>query len=348
MNHSRWWMHRDQKMDDSTRCYQSSVYFEDCVRECDDSFICCPGSHMWENGPDWVTSANRDHVSVPHEDPKVREHLCKLVIKKGEMIIWNSKLAHMGGYITKSKVIPVSMKRLAERSHEDIENIKNDLETHGVALVKDVVTSEQMKDIYAQFCRDVSKIYDISASERVFDNPDFVFGRQNKGGGAWAPISCTKAAWDARLLPRRLEIFKKLLEDDDLCVGIDSLHINNRHNRFCSMASFSPKRERSESALKRKCLAQALGIIRTTHWAHRGNYSKFGFGTDRNRKPQERFERVSKSWRGHGCVKVPEHILESVRAAYVKTHSQVLTKIADSLTLTDAKSMVTEEVLQFL
>ena len=75
---------RDQKMDDHTRCFQSSVYFEDCVRECDDSFICCPGSHMWENGPDWVTSANRDHVSVPHEDPMVREHLCKLVIKKGD------------------------------------------------------------------------------------------------------------------------------------------------------------------------------------------------------------------------------------------------------------------------
>ena len=104
------------------------------------------------------------------------------------MIIWNSKLAHMGGYLTKSKAIPVSMKRLAERSYEDIENIKNDLETHGVALVKDVMTSKQMKDIYAQFCQDVSKIYDISASERVFDNPDFVFGRQNKGGGAWTHI----------------------------------------------------------------------------------------------------------------------------------------------------------------
>ena len=91
--------------------------------------------------------------------------------------------------LTKSKAIPVSMKRLAERSYEDIENIKNDLETHGVALVKDVMTSKQMKDIYAQFCQDVSKIYDISASERVFDNPDFVFGRQNKGGGAWGPIS---------------------------------------------------------------------------------------------------------------------------------------------------------------
>lgn len=345
---SRWWMHRDQKMDDASVCFQSSLYFEDCERESDDSFICCPGSHLWENGVGWETSATRDHVSVPHEDPMVREHARKLIIKKGEMILWNSKLAHMGGYITKKGSIPVSMIRLPERAHDDIENIKADLRTSGVTLVKDVADAEEMNEIYAQFCRDVSKIYDIPTSERVFDNPDFVFGRQNKGGGAWGPISCAKAAWDARLLPKRIEIFKKLLDCDDLCVGIDSMHINNKHKRFCSMASFSPKHARSESALKRKCLGQALGIIRTTHWAHRGNYSKFGFGTDRNRKPQERFERISKSWIGHGCVKVPERIVDTIRDAYVKTHSQALTKMADSLTLTEAASMVTDEVLSFL
>lgn len=180
---SRWWMHRDQKMDDASVCFQSSLYFEDCERESDDSFICCPGSHLWENGVGWETSATRDHVSVPHEDPMVREHARKLIIKKGEMILWNSKLAHMGGYITKKGSIPVSMIRLPERAHDDIENIKADLRTSGVTLVKDVADAEEMNEIYAQFCRDVSKIYDIPTSERVFDNPDFVFGRQNKGGG---------------------------------------------------------------------------------------------------------------------------------------------------------------------
>ena len=112
----RWWMHRDQKLAydpvrdaehvrahpnafSVTRCYQSSLYLTDSVDEGDDGFVCCPGSHAWPDGDGWENSRDRHHVSVPPDDPRVVRAVSKLVVRRGEMIVWDSRLAHMGGYL---------------------------------------------------------------------------------------------------------------------------------------------------------------------------------------------------------------------------------------------------------
>ena len=361
---NRWWLHRDQKMFydpsrdaphvklfpnafDLKTCFQSSLYFEDSINIEDDSFICCPGSHNWEDGKDWISAHNRHNVSVPYDDDRIKNSICKLIIKKGEMIVWNSKIAHMGGFLKKKSKngYPIKMVRLVEHEPNEHEKIKNTLENDGVVLITHVISNEEINSIYKQFCLDISQIYDIDLETDWKKYPDFVFGRENKGGGSWGVISCSKSAWDSRLIEKRVKIFENLLNSENLCVSIDSLHINKNHNRFSSMASFCDKSFRPNDALIRKAMTQIHGVVRTTHWANMGQFSTMNYGAERNSNPHKRYKMISKNWKGHGCItdKLPfKEILD-------ETYAKRLSHVQYNLCLNQSfENMIDPEVLKWL
>ena len=362
----RWWMHRDQKVRydadrdaahvrdhpgafEMKRCYQSSLYLTDCEGEEDDAFICCPGSHAWEDGDGWISSGDGHHVSVPHADPRVRAAISKLVVKRGEMILWDSRLAHMGGYVAKSSSrssggMPVKMLRLRPFEPAETEGARAALEKDGVCLVR-VASEEEMTRLETLLCEDVSRIYDLPAAAAWNEYPERVYGRREKGGGSWGAIACGRAAWEARLLPERVRVFRDLLGTDDIVVSVDSVHWNDRRARLSFMASFCPRTSRSEEAFKRKCVAQAYGLARTTHWAALGDVSKFNYGGEHNKVPQTRYESVSRRWRGHGAVSAPP---PDIRKVYVKRLPREIYSRANAMTVEEAEALLDPCVSRWL
>ena len=323
------------------RCYQSSLYLTDCSREEDDAFVCCLGSHEWPDADGWENTRDRHHVSVPHDDPRVVEAISKLDVRRGEMIVWDSRLAHMGGYLrpASSKVtkgLVVRTLRLDVREPNDVEGVRRALDLDGVSLVK-IATEDEMKRIEEALCTDLSSAYNLARRERWNSYPPRVYGRPNKGGGSWGPIACGKAAWEARLLPARVDLFRELVGADDIVVSIDSVHWSAERTRLCFMASFCPREDRSDEAYKRKCVCQAWGLTRTTHWANTGDVSLFNYGGERNRIPQERFDAVSRGWKGHGAI---SHTPERVRRTFVKRLARVVRDEAARMTIEEATALL--------
>ena len=354
----RWWMHRDQKLAydpvrdaehvrahpnafSVTRCYQSSLYLTDSVDEGDDGFVCCPGSHAWPDGDGWKNSRDRHHVSVPPDDPRVVRAVSKLVVRRGEMIVWDSRLAHMGGYLRPpstraTRGLVVGSLRLALLDPSDDQAVRASLDENGVCLVK-IATEDEMRGIEKALCADLSRAYDLPLLDEWRAYPSHVFGRPNKGGGSWAPVACGRAACEARLLPKRVDLFRALLGTQDVVVSIDSVHWTSERNRLCFMASFCDRKDRSDEAYKRKCVCQAYGLTRTTHWANTGHVSLFNYGGERNKFPQQRFEIVSRGWKGHGAISpAPERI----RRTYVKRLARVVSD--------EAARMSTDEAIALL
>jgi len=364
---TRWWMHRDQKIEkdvardkahlkahpnafDMERCYQSSVYFTDSVNLEDDAFICCPGSHNWLDEMGWESSGDRHHVSVPESDPRVKEAVRKLIVKKGEMIVWDSRLAHMGGYLTncsatsksKNTAFMIQMLRLDPIEWQDASVIKHKLETEGVVLIKDIATASDMDAFREQLRDDIANIYGLEPKKDWKSYPDEIYGRTSKGGGSWGAVCCSRAVWEARLLPRRVAVFKKLLDAENIVVSIDSVHWSVGHPRLSVMASFCAKENRAEYAYKVKCVSQAYGLTRTTHWANNADISGFSYGADRNTKPQERLNAISSEWRGHGC-KLPCNLpdISNVSVKGLKAH---INKVAQMMTMDEATNLLDFEV----
>tara|TARA_Y100000389_G_scaffold153268_1_gene153450 strand:+ start:485 stop:661 length:177 start_codon:yes stop_codon:yes gene_type:complete len=54
-----------------------------------------------------------------------------------------------------------------------------------------------------------------------------------------------RAAWEARLLPKRVDLFRALLGVDDIAVSIDSVHWSAERNRLCFTASFRDRKDRT-------------------------------------------------------------------------------------------------------
>jgi hypothetical protein len=362
----RWWMHRDQKLkycpvrDKShinkypnafsmEKCFQSSLYITDSINHEDDGFICCPGSHVWNDEVDWDSSPDRHHVHVPYTDQRVIDNVSKLIIYAGEMIIWDSKLAHMGGYINKvrknSKGLHVKMIRLEPIDSNDFHRIKELLDLNGVCVVKNIASDDDMVNIKEQLRKDISEIYDIPLASEWSKYPKECYGRVNKGGSSWGPIACGKAAWDARILPKRVQIFKSLLDTDDIVVSLDSVHWNIEHQRLSFMASFSPRSIRSDDAYKRKCISQAYGLTRTTHWAHIGDISKFNYGSERNSIPHTRYLSISNNWKGYGSL---TNASEEVRNTYVKVLSKKINALADQLTIDEVEKLLDPNIFKWL
>jgi hypothetical protein len=365
----RWWLHRDQKLAyDNARdichikmhpnafsvekCYQSSLYMMDSIEEEHDGFICCPGSHLWDDTEGWESSGDRHHVSVPYTDQRVVENISKLVVYAGEMILWDSRLAHMGGYVgqarKKATGLLVKMLRLDPIEPDDFHGIRRSLNRDGVCLVKSVADADDMHHTKEQLRRDISDIYNLPIASEWNAYPQECYGRPNKGGGAWGPIACGKAAWDARLLPKRVKIFQELLDlpnIEDMVVSIDSVHWSVEHPRLSFMASFSPKSTRTDEAYKRKCIAHAYGLARTTHWANIGDISTFNYGSERNSIPQKRYESISKSWKGYGSMVVAP---DDVRHTYVKQLAKKLNTVAVGMTTDEATALLDPSVSAWL
>ena len=358
-------MHRDQKLAydpvrdaehvrahpnafTMTRCYQSSLYLTDSVDAEDDGFVCCPGSHEWPDAEGWESTRDRHHVSVPHDDPRVVRAVSKLVVRKGEMIVWDSRLAHMGAYLRpfrpQKKGLVVRSLRLDMINSLNVDDVRAALNENGVCLVK-IATEDEMRRIESALCADLSSAYDLPLLEKWNAYPTRVYGRPNKGGGSWAPVACGRAAWEARLLPKRVDLFRALLGVEDIVVSIDSVHWSAERNRLCFMASFCDRKKRSEDAYKRKCVSQAYGLTRMTHWANTGDVSIFNYGGERNAIPQERFNSVSKKWKGYGAIfSAPEYI----RKTRVTGLARAVSAEAARVTTDDATALLDPAVSRWL
>lgn len=363
-------MHRDQKLAydpvrdaehvrahpnafGMSRCYQSSLYLTDCVDEGDDGFVCCPGSHEWPDADGWENTRDRHHVSVPHDDPRVVRAISKLIVRRGEMIVWDSRLAHMGAYLRPPRSLAPSRPkrgldvrslRLDVFDPSDVEGARAALDRDGVCLVK-IAKEEEMHRIEGFLCADLSRAYDLPLLDEWNAYPPRVYGRPNKGGGSWGPVACGRAAWEARLLPTRVDLFRALLGTDDVVVSIDSVHWSAERNRLCFMASFCDRKDRSDEAYKRKCVSQAYGLTRTTHWANTGDVSLFNYGGERNGTPQERFDSVSRKWKGHGAIfPAPERI----RKTHVKGLARVVSAEAARMSRDEATALLDPTVSRWL
>ncbi len=362
------WLHRDQKvtrdvMRDAShitkypevysleRSYQSSLYFTDCITAEQDAFICVPGSHEWQDGDTWETSSDRHHVGVPVTDPKVKESMIKCIVKRGEMLVWDSRLVHMGGHgkskRPRTEYIEFKLQRPTVCSFDDTDGIKLALEANGVVLVTGTVTGLELNMIEEHFAEDVASIWNLQVPDHWKNLPDDVFGKANRGGGAWGPICTTRAAWEARLLPNRIKVFENLYGESELVCSIDSVHWSKEHGRLSVMAAFSPRRYRDAAALKRKCIAQAYGIARTTHWAHLGQVSNFGYGNERNRKPQERYQSISKTYRGYGCM-ADIDIHPDIRGCYVKALANAIWKLAETMEVDECLRMLDHHIAIYM
>ena len=367
---TRWWMHRDQKLQvDETRdnvhlrecpdafcmerCYQSSVYFTDSKQLHDDSFICCPGSQNWPDADGWVSSGDRHNVSVPADDPRVMASVSKLIIERGEMIVWDSRLAHMGGYLSECKNgvrkggrLIVKMLRLPSLEYGNKTGIKKALETDGVALIKDIANGDEIISIKEQLCMDIASIYGVEQKKDWESYSPETYGRTSKGGGSWGAICCSEAVWRGRLLPRRVTVFKDLLKTDNIVVSIDSVHWSVGHSRLAIMASFCAEEQRSSLAFKIKCVSQAYGLTRTTHWACFADISGFNYGADRDKNPQARLDAISTEWNGFGCV-LPCG-LPDISKVGVRGLKKFITQVATSLNVEEAGALLDIEVSRWL
>jgi hypothetical protein len=347
----RWWMHRDQKINDrkNERSYQSSLYLTQSTKASEDGFICCIGSHLWSDGEGWEVSADRNHVSVPSDDKRIPDAIIKIIVQPGQMIVWDSRIAHMGGFTSKisnsSSMIKVPMVQLTPLESTDDSGIRERIQKDGVCLVNNIACETEMSMIREQLRLDIADVYDIPLCDDWTKYPVECYGRANKGGGSWGPIACTKAAWLARLLPKRIQVFQGLLRCTDIVVSIDSVHWSIEHPRLSFMASFCPRELRSDEAYKRKVLSQAYGLTRTTHWANNGDISIFNYGGERNSAPQKRFESVSLKWNGYGSNNINN---STIRNVYVKQLSKAIEKEALTMSMVEVNDFLIPEVSRWL
>lgn len=340
------WPHRDQKLTwdpqrdaahvrrvpnafshGETPCIQSSLYLTDCDTLAHETFAFCPGSHLWPDEPNWTVSGERHQVTV---DPKdIMGRTVKLAAKAGDLVLWYSTTIHWGhpGVSARAK-IPLWRKVSMET-----------LRTDGVCIVP-LLTPEEVETLKAQFVEDGNALYRPAEPYTRWDQVPTI--GSGKAGSAAPPLTLSKWAWDARLHPKRVRVFRDLLGEEDLCVGLDSVHFSPSGGRLCSMASFSPKRERTEAALKRKCVAAAWGRWRMTHWAAHGDLSRFCYGS-RFAGPRA-FAAADPSW--VGWASASEAVL--LNDATFWTARGHIERLAASMTLEDAKHLVKADILDFL
>lgn len=358
------WPHRDQKLTHDPRrdaphvrrvpnafahghapSVQSSLYLTDCDQLDHDTFAFCPGSHLWPDEAHWVVSADRHQVTPDASDIAFRS--VKLAARSGDLVLWYSTTIHWGHPGVSAtmparakEVVTVPMWRSEVRA-DDIAGIRAALDRDGACVVP-LATPEEVAALKAQFVADANALFRPEVPyARWTDVPTIGSG---KGGSAAPTLTLSRWAWDAKLLPARVALFRRLLGEDDVCVGLDSVHWNPRGHRLCSMASFSPTKERSADAFKRKCVAAAWGRWRTTHWAAHGDLSKFCYGS-RFDGPRA-FAAADPAWVGWAAANA--RVLEAFTGATFGTARSRVERLAASLTADDAALLVKPEIRRFL
>lgn len=357
------WSHRDQKLTHDTKrdaphekripnafahgerlCIQSSLYLTDCDQLAHDTFAFCPGSHLWTDEPHWHVSADRHSVSVDPNDITTR--CVKVACKAGDLILWYSKTIHWG-HPGISETIPTRVREVVtmplwrnEVPFDDIEAIRDALQRDGACVIP-LATQEEIAQLKEQFVIDANDIFKPEIPYQHWSDVSTIGG--GKGGSAAPPLTLSKWAWDAKLHPKRVALFRQLLGEDDICVGLDSVHWSPSGNRLCSMASFSPKRERSQDAFKRKCVAAAWGRWRTTHWAAHGDLSKFCYGTRFN--GPRGLAAIHSEWIGWATAESATLRFATVSFGTARCSVE---QIAKSLTVEDAAQLIKPEILMFI
>eukprot|EP00740_Mantoniella_antarctica_P017794 CAMPEP_0198686236 /NCGR_PEP_ID=MMETSP1468-20131203/14665_1 /TAXON_ID=1461545 /ORGANISM="Mantoniella sp, Strain CCMP1436" /LENGTH=360 /DNA_ID=CAMNT_0044432235 /DNA_START=542 /DNA_END=1620 /DNA_ORIENTATION=+ len=279
------------------RTIQSSLYLTDCSSLGDDTFAFCVGSHKWPDEDNWKVDSDNHSVSVPAES--VVDRFVKVSAKEGDLVLWYSTTVHWGhsGVLEApparcKKVVTVPLWR-EEAAADDTDAIRQTLDTHGVCVVPGIATLHETDALKARFVEDANAIF---APPRPFSSwTDVTTVGSGKAGSALPPLTLSRWAWEAKLLPARVSLFRRLLATEDICVGLDSVHWNPAGNRLCSMASFSPRSQRTAVALKLKCVVAAWGRWRTTHWAAHGDLSRFCYGSRFTR--EHAFARVDPAWK---------------------------------------------------
>ena len=366
------WLHRDRRQQEGDKdkllikhtnafslptSYQSSVYFEPSLTAKADGFICVLKSHTMQDRVGWSKASDRHAVNIPVTALGRDLRISKLLVNAGDCLIWDSNLVHMGGSAGLKRprdddenAVEIDLVELDAKACDDYTGIKAALAEDGVARVKEVASALDIEQFKSQLSLDVSKAYGVTTPSEWYDLPSHVFGRLNKGGGAWSPVCTTQAAWRARLLPKRVAIFQHLYPRETLVVSIDSLHWNpvEGARRLCSMASFSPERYRSDEARKRKALCQASGRARTTHEAELGQPTTFGYGAERmGNAPQQRIDSLVPSHRGFGCAQkgtIPWRVL-NMKARHV---AKAIQETAREMTIESCKMLLEEDVWEWL
>lgn len=354
------WPHRDQKLRwdpqrdaahvrripnafDHEVCVQSSLYLTDCDTLAHDTFAFCPGSHLWPDAPNWTVSGERHQVTVDPRDIGTRT--VKLAAKAGDLVLWNATTIHWG-HPGVSATIPTRAKEVVEMplwrkvTAGDPEAIREALGTDGVCIVE-LLGPEEIETLRTQFVEDGNALFKPAAPYTRWDQIPTI--GSGKGGSAAPTLTLSKWAWDARLHPKRVGLFRALLGEEDLCVGLDSVHYSPSGGRLCSMASFSPKRVRSEAALKRKCVAAAWGRWRTTHWAAHGDLSTFCYGS-RFDGPRA-FGAADPSWVGWAAATDHHRVLKDVTFGTARIR---LERLAAAMTRDEATRLVKVDILDFL
>lgn len=357
------WPHRDEKLNyDIQRdiqhkkripnafehgevCLQSSLYLTDCDSLENDTFAFCPGSHKWHDEPNWIVSGDRHQVTVDPKDITTRS--VKLAARSGDLVIWKSTTIHWG-HPGVSGMIPARAKEIVtlplwrnEVSLEDIEGIRNGLQRDGACVIP-LITQEEVETLKTQFVKDGNELFKPDVPYTQWDQVPTI--GSGKGGSAAPTLTLSKWAWDARLHSKRVELFRRLLGEDEICVGLDSVHYNPKGNRLCSMASFSPRRERTDEAFKRKCVAAAWGRWRMTHWAAHGDLSKFCYG-NRFEGPRA-FSAVDSTWVGWAAE--DDKILKQLQDASFGTARSCIERLASSLTMEEVRRLIKSEIIEFL
>jgi hypothetical protein len=187
---------------------------------------------------------------------------------------------------------------------------------------------------------DANAIFRPSQPFASWSNVDTV--GSGKGGSAIPPLTLSRWAWEARLLPKRVDLFRRLLGEDDICVGLDSVHWDTKGERLCSMASFTKKEHRSLAAFKIECVAAASGLWRTTHWGSHGDLSRYCYG-DRYRK-EAAYQAVNKEWFGWAAN---EPAMPAAQPTTTLVRSSILER-AEKMTVEEAKALIKTDILTFL
>lgn len=353
---SRWkaesWFHTDYNSDADranahSNSLQSALYLTATGAK-EDSFVFYPGSHKQP----LPAGSKRAHLKhrVMVENPQGTP--CKVKTNPGDLVVWYSKVIHAGGFAnlneTRKKKTDkeVEMWRV-EKNKADTPGILQALDEHGVCVVP-LATAAEVEALLGQFTADLN---DIFRPELPFTSwTDAPFAGSGRGGSAIPPMTLSKGAWDAKLLPERVALFRRLLGADDICVSLDSVHWHPARGRLAVMASFAPKAQRSEIALKRKAVLAASGIWRTTHWAAFGKPSEFCYGGRFQR--DKHFSCFSREWKAHAANTDSESYKAILSPALQNLNvSQVpgeLQRIAENITLEQAREMVKDEIFKFL
>lgn len=361
------WPHRDQKMEyleerdhahkrdcpvafDEPKCIQSSLYLTACNQPENQTFAFCPGSHRWPDMPGWENAINSHRVTV--DSDSIANRAVKVMALEGDLILWYSKTIHWGhpGVSTKpntkgkSGIVSMPMWRV-ERNRDDTDGIRECLDMYGACVVPGLIDGAEVLRLKRQFVEDANLIF-------VPDEP-FADWKQvstcgtGKGGSATPALTLSKWAWETRLHPARVSLFRRLLGTDDVCVSLDSVHWSPSGDRLCSMASFSPKHLRSDEAFKMKCVTAAWGKWRMTHWAAHGTLSTFCYGFRTQR--ESNYKAIHPSWRGWAASAAADEIISRINGASSPMRIPALIReIARQLDTDEATALVRGDIVGFL